>query len=891
MTRNSNFILNFYDKNVTLVLAGGKGLNLALLARSNFNVPRGFIISTSVYEKYAKDNNLEEFIDKCLKDAPMDDFSSLEELSITIRSRFHEGILDSQILDSVYSAYDKMGCPPVSVRSSATAEDLADLSFAGQHDTILNVIDKESLKSAIVKCLSSLWTSRALHYRERNNIDHKGLALAVIVQEMIPSDIAGVMFTANPLTGKRAEYVIDSTFGLGEALVSGQIEPDHYIIDVPSGRIRHKTLGSKSIVITCQQGGGTVKTKEKSHNTETLSKENVSELVKLGMKITDYYESPQDIEWAFVKDELFVLQSRPITSLYPLPSEFLSKSKRVCLSLATVQGLLDPITPLGQDNLIFFLLGIPKGFGYKPSFDNQKVIWSAGERLWIDMAFPLRNRVMNRALLKVLFALDRPTQQIFEQITHDPWLSLRKRPHFTAFRRGFRMALYLLSSVSSFAFKPRRTRIEKQGFVEAALRAIELQSVRLPSLQERVAYYKKIADLTANIVLLTILPAIPIGYGPIFIARHLASSMLDDGSLGFELTRSLPNNPTTKMNLELGNTAEKLKADKQSIKAFLNSSEEELAAQFHQNQLPQTAQKALTAFLEEYGMRGYGEIDIGVPRWQDNPIPIIKTLKNYITLPYDQMPAAQFDQGKNAAKKAYNQLFSHAKETKGGKIKAKGLRIGVGRLRELAGLREYPKFSIVRIFGIIRKMLLVSGKELVEAGTFEKPTDIFFLHFRELEKLANGIENDWKTLVRTRREVYEREKQRKILPRVILSDGRTYYDGGDQIVEGTNVLYGSPVSPGVVEGVARIVLDPHKSKLETNEILVCPATDPSWTPLFLVARGLVMEVGGMMVHGAVVAREHNIPAVVSVVKATTIIQTGQRLRVNGTTGQVVILDA
>jgi pyruvate,water dikinase len=551
---------------------------------------------------------------------------------------------------------------------------------------------------------------------------------------------------------------------------------------------------------------------------------------------------------------------------------------------------LDPITPLGQDNLIFFLLGIPKGLGYKPSFDDQKGIWSAGERLWIDISIALRNQMMQKGLLKAAFLLDRPTQQIFEQLADDPWISPRKRPNFKTLRRGIRLALYLLKSVRLFALEPRKTRIKTQTFVDDAIKTIELQSVKLQTLQERVDYYKKIANLTARIVFLTIVPAIPVGYGPIFMAQHLASSLTTNGSLGFELTRSLPNNPTTEMNLELGKTAERIKADKTSMKVFLSSTEEELVIQYHQDQLPPIAQRALATFLDNYGMRGYGEIDIGIPRWQDNPIPIIKTLKNYITLPHDQTPAVQFKQGKYAAKKASNQLYSLVKETRGGKLKTKGLRIGIRRLRELAGLREYPKFSIVRIFGITRKMLLNSGQELVEAGTFEDPTDIFFLRFRELEKLASGEENDWKTLVRTRRDVYEREKMRQILPRVILSDGRPFFES-EETEEGTNVLRGSPVSPGVVEGVARIVLDPHRSELQAGEVLVCPATDPSWTPLFLVARGLIMEVGGMMVHGAVVAREHNIPAVVSVVKATSIIQTGQRVRVNGTTGRVTILDA
>ncbi|MFX0090271.1 MAG: PEP/pyruvate-binding domain-containing protein [Candidatus Hodarchaeota archaeon] len=884
-------IFSFSDKNVSLSLAGGKGINLALLSQSGFNVPRGFIITTRFYEKFIKDNNLEDFINERLSDLSAGGFAVLESVSESIRGRFNQCSFPPDLLSAVLSAYNDLGNPPVAVRSSATAEDLADLSFAGQHDTVLNVTGEKTLKEAIITCLSSLWTARAIDYRQRNNISHEGLALAVIVQEMVASDTSGVMFTVNPLTGKRSEYVIDATFGLGEALVSGQIEPDHYVVESMGGKIVHKKLGSKSKSIRSQEGGGTKEVQENVSGKETLSSSNISELIRLGKQVSEHYGNPQDIEWAFANNTLYLLQSRPVTSLFPLPAEFLSGPPRVGFSFGAVQGILGPITPLGQDHVILFLLGVARGFGYNPSFDEQKILWIAGERLWLDLSGIIRTHGSRTALLKFSSFIDLTTQQILKHIANDPWLFPRKRPNVKMLLRVTRIILFIVRRAGSFVLQPRKERHDKQALIEEAIRIMERQSAKLQTLEQKVAYYRKVVDRLAWYGFLPIVPAIPVGYGPLLILDHLASNLTGERNLAYELTRSLPNNPTTEMNLVLGETAKTIKADPASKDRFLQATADELASDYLNGQLPMVGQEALTAFLETYGMRGLGEIDLGRPRWHEKPVPVIKTLQNYIKLPDDQTPSAQFKKGIKAANDAYNKLFSAVRASKGGDLKTRGLNAGITRARELAGLREFPKYSVVRIFWIMRKMLLESGQDLMSAGVLDDARDIFFLRYRELEKLAAGDQRDWKSLVQARRENYEREKQRRLIPRLILSDGRVFYEGSSaKTGQVENMITGSPVSPGVVEGKARVVFDPYESELEPGEILVCPATDPSWTPLFLVAGGLVMEVGGLMQHGAVVAREHNIPAVVSVNHATARIRTGQLLRVNGTTGQITIID-
>jgi phosphohistidine swiveling domain-containing protein len=296
-------------------------------------------------------------------------------------------------------------------------------------------------------------------------------------------------------------------------------------------------------------------------------------------------------------------------------------------------------------------------------------------------------------------------------------------------------------------------------------------------------------------------------------------------------------------------------------------------------------------FLARYGMRGVGEIDFGRPRWRENPLPVFQVLQSYaqITDP-DQAPDVQFARGARAAEAALTRLAEELRGTHGGKLKAQLVRVVGRRMRIFAGLRELPKFTIIRLFGMARTALLRAGQIWTEQGVLAARDDMFYLHLAELRALAAGESRDWKGLVRERRAAYRRELGRRQIPRILLSDGRSFYAGlgAEGSVDG--LLVGSPVSPGVVEGVVRVILDPQRAQLSPGEILVCPATDPGWTPLFLAAGGLVMEIGGLMTHGAVVAREYGIPAVVGVHDATQRLKTGQRVRVDGSSGVITPLE-
>lgn len=361
-----------------------------------------------------------------------------------------------------------------------------------------------------------------------------------------------------------------------------------------------------------------------------------------------------------------------------------------------------------------------------------------------------------------------------------------------------------------------------------------------------------------------------------------------------EVTRGLAFNPTTSMDLALWEAACRIRQNPEARAEFECADAAELAVRWREGRLHPLTRQVVQNFLDQFGGRGLAEIDLGRPRWSEDPTHVLEVLNGYLQIPPGQgAPDAAFARAAANGEAALEYICTALRKTRGGWFKAGLARFWGGRVRELMGARESPKFFAVRLFAEFRWALLRVGEELVQAGDLAHPDDLFFLNFSELQQFAAGKPTgrnvDWQALIARRREVYRRESLRRQVPRLLLSDGRAFYDGmAGSGKEG--FLTGSPVSPGVVEGRVRVVLDPRKAGLMPGEILVCPGTDPSWTPLFLTAAGLIMEVGGMMTHGAVVAREYGIPAVVGVDHVTQRLQTGQMVRLNGSSGVIELLE-
>ena len=890
-------ILPFNSADVTLELAGGKGLNLVRLTRAGFAVPRGCIISTNAYREFVNTNRWLPAILSGVADLPAEDVSALERTSAQIRASFSAGKIPEELDASIRAAYAELGDRPVAVRSSATAEDLPDLSFAGQQDTYLNVIGAQQLLEAVVNCWSSLWTARAIGYRIRNGIDHQEAALAVIVQEMVQSEASGVLFTANPLTGLRSESVIDATLGLGEALVSGQVVPDHYVVNTLSRRVLTKTIGEKKISTRGKAGGGVETVEEDAQTQRALSDEAILQLAEIGRQIQNEYRLPQDVEWALADNKLYILQSRPITSLYPLPNESFDPLV-IWFSFGSLQGLLGAITPLGQDAIRMAASGAGNLFGAQVSYDQNDVVVTAGERLWIRINDVLRNPLGARAYQTFLAFGEPSVRQILQGLAGDPRLGVGKghlKISTAGSLLGFVLPIFGRAAVNMH--DPQKARAEFQAYIESQLVHPEVTGEdKFARLAQRLQFMQAHMSTTLYRLLPRFIPLL----GPALISLNLLTrlsgneteSQSDHGfsTTALEVTRGLPNNVTTEMDLILWRTAKEIRQDPESFSAFLNSDARELSTRYLNGTLPEAAQTAVSYFMNRYGMRGLAEIDIGQPRWREEPAAIMQTLQSYLQIPDEMAPDVLFEKGAKAAELAIERLAVQARDGFAGQLKERAVRGAARRIRTLMGLRETPKFFMVRLMGTIREELLGSGGEFASEGIIEKPEDLFFLHFHEMQALAKGDLRDWKPLIAGRRSVYDRENRRRQVPRVLVSDGRTFYQGLGSEADSGDVITGSPVSPGVAEGIVHVIFDPRGAQLAPGEILVCPGTDPAWTPLFLAAGGLITEVGGMMTHGSVVAREYGIPAVVSVHQATTRLKDGQRIRIDGTAGKIMILD-
>ena len=887
-------VLPFDSSDATLENVGGKGANLSFLTHAGFPVPQGFLLTTQAYNVFIQANDLEEWILQIAGEAKSDDLSALEETSQVIRTRFSEGKMPQDLATAILDVHTQLAGSPVAVRSSATAEDLPGMSFAGQQDTYLNIRGEDALLKAVVDCWSSLWTARAMGYRVRNHIPHQGAALAVVVEEMVQSEASGVMFTANPLTGSRREVVIDATLGLGEALVSGQVEPDHYVVQNPEYQITGKTLGAKAVAVRGQAQGGVVTEEIQAANRQAISDSQILELADLGRKVEAAYHFPQDIEWAFANDRLFILQSRPITSLFPLPEGMDPEPVQVMFSFGAVQGMLDPMTPLGQDVIRLIFAGGASLFDFKDTYKTQRVIKIAGERLWGNMTSILRHPIGHRMLFNFFPVIDPGSIPALKALSQEPALEAGKgRLRWHTFRRLARFMIPMLVSFFRHLLAPAGKVAEVNQKMEAVLTRLE-DKVRTnaggsPSLTHSAALVREMR--TAFIFAVPeMLPVIMAGMMPIVFLDKIAKYFTGSGTPALEITRGMPDNVTTEMDLALWRAATVIRSDTEACRLLQNGDPATLAQQYLDRQLPETAQKAIQQFLERYGMRGVAEIDIGRIRWREDPTPILQILRSYLQIEdASQAPDAVFQRGAAAAEKAVAELENAARKTFLGGLKARVVRAAALRVRTFAGLRESPKFYIIRMMGMIRQELLQNGESLVREGKLSRPDDLFFLTLEELEAFARGEPRDWVGLVASHRASFDREMLRVQVPRLLLSDGRTFYEGITSLEGQEGEMRGSPVSPGLVEGAVRVVLNPQNANLEPGEILVCPGTDPAWTPLFLAAGGLVMEVGGMMTHGAIVAREYGIPAVVGVDRATTRLHTGQRIRVDGTSGQILLL--
>ena len=874
----------------TLAVAGGKAANLGELIRAGLPVPSGFCVTTAAYELVAEGAGLRYVLDG-LAETPAEDTARLAELADRAREMLLAAPVPNEVIEVISEVYRELGTDtPVAVRSSATAEDLPTASFAGQQESFLNVVGKEPLMDAVRRCWASLWTDRAVSYRASNGIDPRSVYLAVAVQRMVEAEVAGVLFTADPLTGRRRRAFIDASPGLGEAVVSGAVNPDHFAVDTRTGEILERRPGDKRVVIRAQKEGGTRRVELEGEEKLSLADAQLRALAELGERVEAHYGEPQDTEWAIdTAGKLWLLQARPITTLFPLPSGAPTNDDdlRVYFSGSVAQGVYRPLTPMGLQafrlvaSAMVTLAGRPPhDIDAGPAFFTE-----AGGRLFLDITTALRSTFGRRVLDLALRNMEARTAPILRQLAADPRLPPVRTPAWRILRavlpvliRG-RTPLRIVQA------------LVRPGIARARAKRVAVEFRAAGRVSPSASAAERID--TVERVLFggppRMLPAVPPAFGAGLISYALAGRLLGDLATDEErrvVLRGLAHNPTTEMNLTLWELAREVRGDPISARKLRETPPERLAREYHDAALPARLQAGLSSFLRLYGHRGVAEIDLGLPRWSEDPTYIIGVLASYLRLDDPELaPDVQFRRAEREAGEMVAELTRRARNK--GRLRGELAGFLLRRARDLSGLREMPKFCMILLFARARELLWEVGEDLAKAGRLERSEDVFFLSLPEARAALAG--EDLRLVVRERRIDYERELERRRVPRILLSDGTTPTgEARDAPEEKDGLLRGTAASGGVVVGVARVVLDPSGAALEPGEILVAPSTDPGWTPLFLTAGGLVMEMGGAMSHGAVVAREYGIPAVVGVPDATERIVTGQRITVDGAAGTIAI---
>ncbi|SHF20930.1 phosphoenolpyruvate synthase [Seinonella peptonophila] len=872
----SSYVLHFQEiEKSQLLLVGGKGLNLGELSRiQGIQVPEGFCVTTKAYQRVIEQNKEFQGLLNQLALLKIEDQDKISEISGRIRETIENIEIPSEITKAVVQYLSQFGEEHAyAVRSSATAEDLPTASFAGQQDTYLNIIGGEAILRHISKCWASLFTDRAVIYRMQNEFDHNLVRLSVVVQRMVFPQASGILFTADPITFNRKILSIDASFGLGEALVSGLVSADNY--KVREGKIIEKTISPKKLAIYALKEGGTVEQKIENdqQNLQTLTDKQILQLEYLGRKIESYFGCPQDIEWCMDGDEFYIVQSRPVTTLYPVP-EVSDGKTHIFLSYGHKQMMTEAIKPLGISFLEFLGGNIP----------FRKV----GGRLFVDITHELASSIWQRILPNTLGQSD--------PLVKSALLNLIKRDDLIKSLPQGKKAFTQMDGLS-WNLPYHAIKIYQQNDPTIIQQIISQNEISINDLRQRISKvsgedlfafiledHKQLKKILADPQSMGILM---IGFYATYWINNKMEKWLGEKNAADILSQSVPNNITSEMGLELLDVADVVRQYPEVIEYFHHPNDETFFEDLTKLKGGSAVSEAIRMYLEKYGVRCVGEIDITRTRWAEQPTALIPMILNNIRNFKPNSREIKFEQGRLEAEKKEQDLLIRLEQLPSGKQKVRKTKKMISILRNFAGYREYPKYNYIRRYYIYKQALLKEAITLVQKGVIQKREDIYYLSFEELREVVRTNQLNY-TIINERREEFKSYKN-LTPPRIMTSEGEIIVGKYSTENIPSDALAGIPASSGIVEGRARVVLTMKDAEFADGDILVTAYTDPSWTPLFLSIKGLVTEVGGVGTHGSVIAREYGIPAVVGVDNVTKLIKDGQRIRVNGTEGYIEIL--
>lgn len=895
----NTYVLYFNEIDQTkLTDVGGKGLNLGELSGiEGIRVPEGFCVTTGAYIKTVGHNDEFNALLEELAPLKADDREQIAAVSGKIRAVIEGLEIPGDIKEEVAGRLGALGLEHAfAVRSSATAEDLPLASFAGQQETYLNIKGKDAVLRHISRCWASLFTDRAVVYRIQNGFGHSRVYLSVVIQRMVFPAAAGIMFTADPVTANRRVLSIDAGFGLGEALVSGLVNADIY--KVRDGRIVDKKIADKKLAIYALEEGGTGERElePRRRNMQVLTDGQILELERAGRQIEAHFGFPQDIEWCIGEGRphsnrghssdpkemprregcplTYIVQSRPITTLFPVPEN--DGRTRVYMSFGHQQMMTDPIRPLGMSFLELLSGDFP--------------LRKAGGRLFLELTHDLASPVGRLLGISTMGRSDPLMKNAIQTL-------MKRKGFLKSLPRGKR-AISMGREGMSWSLPLQAYLVYRRNDPSFIRELIAGNEASLQELRQRIAGLsgdELFAFILRDYDRFKKMMYDPRGFGAIMVGL-IASTWINNrmkkwlGEKGAAdiLTQSAPNNITSEMGLALLDVSDVVRQYPAVMEYFQHPNDETFFGDLAGLEGGEAVSRALREYLEKYGMRCNGEIDITRTRWSEQPTALVPVILGNIKNFASGAHSAKFEQGRREAEEKERELLSRLEQLSGGRKKARKTKRMITLLRNFIGYREYPKYTLIQRYWVYKQALFKEAAKLVENGIIREKEDIYYLSFGELREAVGTNRLDY-SIVTGRKEEYE-VYAKLSPPRLLTSEGEGFsgaFNTG-RIPEGA--LAGIPVSAGVVEGRARVILSMADADIVEGDILVTPFTDPSWTPLFVSVKGLVTEVGGLMTHGAVIAREYGLPAVVSVENATRLIKDGQRIRVNGTEGYVEIVE-
>ena len=802
---------------------GGKAAGLGALIRAGERVPPGFAITTEAFESAQEADHMPE-----------------------------------PVREQIVAAYEGLGAGRVAVRSSATTEDLDFASFAGQHETVLDVEGEARVLDAVRRCWESLQSVRAVSYRESAGVEGTPARMAVVVQRMIDSAQAGVLFTADPITGSRGRMIVDAVAGRGDVVVDGSAATDHYVLSRDH-------------------------TREEVAEAGCLGTPQLVQLRDAGLRIERNAGSPQDIEWAFDHDgRLWILQSRAITTLFPLPPASTS-DPRALFECGHMQGMLQPFTPMGMSTMRVALAQWLASVGvYTDPYGGEAGLVDVAGRMYLDLTPYLRSSAVRDRLPAGMAVYGPRVASSVALLLDDPRFAPTTRwpvRASTVATLSARLAPAIVTGMFDALARPARAR--RRAF-DVAEKMRLLQPPGGLTTQERVLWAAEVQKPTMRLMTDTLPPLYAALVGKA-VAVGLLGDTVEAGEVD-ETLRGMPYNVTTEMDLALWRLARAAGDDPETRLLLLETPPTELTDRYRRGRLPEFG---LREFLDRYGHRCAAEVDVGVAHWAEDPSPVFSAIAGYLRVTDPEQAAdLRFARAAAEAEQKIGELIARARRSR--PVRARIAGFLMHRSRALAGLRELPKFAWLYTFAQMRGQLLAAGTEMVEAGVLDRADDIMFLDLAEALTAAGGA--DLRERIALRRAEYEREMKRRSVPGLLLSDGTNPEALAPRTPAPDGSLLGMAAAPGRATGRARVVRDPATANIEPGDILIAPTTDPGWTPLFLTAGGLVTETGSPMAHGPTVAREYGIPAVICLRDATRLIDDGRLITIDGAAGTVVFED-